>query len=388
MDEPTSSLSDNEAQILFSIIDKLKAQGKAVVYISHRMEEIMRVSDEISVMRDGRYIRTLARGETTIDELIALMVGREMSAMFPPRTVPYVRPAAPRLEVRGLRQPGRFEAVSFKVHPGEVVGFFGLIGAGRSEVMDVLFGVQQGAGEVLIDGRPVRLRSPADAIDHGIAFVTENRKEQGLVLSQSIIHNITMVQVHRGRGGALLTREREERQLAEGLVQRMAIKVSSLHQPASELSGGNQQKIVFAKWLALKPRILILDEPTRGVDVGAKFEIYGVIRELAAAGTAVILVSSELPEVLAMSDRLMVMRNKQLVHQFDTTGLSQQAVMSLATGAAAACRTPRPIPPPCRRNRAQATPRPTGCARESAMRAPSAACWRWACCSRCCRRTS
>lgn len=333
MDEPTSSLSDSEAQILFTLIARLKAEGRAIIYVSHRMDEIMRISDEITVMRDGSSICTLARDETDIGALIALMVGRQMQDIYPPRGPAPDRSTRALLQVRGLGLAGRFEGIDFEVHAGEIVGFFGLVGSGRSDVMDALFGMHRCTGSILMHGRPLRLRSPADAIGQGMAFVTENRKEQGLVLDQSVQHNICMVQVHSGRGGALLTDEAAEQSLARACVQRLKIRVAGLHQPVRQLSGGNQQKIVFAKWLAMRPRLLVLDEPTRGIDVGAKFEIYALIRELAAAGTAVILVSSELPEALAMSDRLLVMRNKRLVQSLDTLHLRQETVMAHATGA-------------------------------------------------------
>lgn len=333
MDEPTSSLSDSEAQILFTLTARLKAEGRAIIYVSHRMDEIMRISDEITVMRDGSSICTLARDETDIGALIALMVGRQMQDIYPPRGPAPDRSTRALLQVRGLGLAGRFEGIDFEVHAGEIVGFFGLVGSGRSDVMDALFGMHRCTGSILMHGRPLRLRSPADAIGHGVAFVTENRKEQGLVLDQSVQHNICMVQVHSRRGGALLTDEAAEQSLARACVQRLKIRVAGLHQPVRQLSGGNQQKIVFAKWLAMRPRLLVLDEPTRGVDVGAKFEIYALIRELAAAGTAVILVSSELPEALAMSDRLLVMRNKRLVQSLDTLHLRQETVMAHATGA-------------------------------------------------------
>lgn len=333
MDEPTSSLSDSEAQILFTLTARLKAEGRAIIYVSHRMDEIMRISDEITVMRDGSSICTLARDETDIGALIALMVGRQMQDIYPPRGPAPDRSTRALLQVRGLGLAGRFEGIDFEVHAGEIVGFFGLVGSGRSDVMDALFGMHRCTGSILMHGRPLRLRSPADAIGHGVAFVTENRKEQGLVLDQSVQHNICMVQVHSGRGGALLTDEAAEQSLVRACVQRLKIRVAGLHQPVRQLSGGNQQKIVFAKWLAMRPRLLVLDEPTRGIDVGAKFEIYALIRELAAAGTAVILVSSELPEALAMSDRLLVMRNKRLVQSLDTLHLRQETVMAHATGA-------------------------------------------------------
>jgi ribose transport system ATP-binding protein len=333
MDEPTSSLSDREAEILFNIVMNLKARGKAVVYISHRMDEIMRISDDISVMRDGRYISTSDKNETTIGALINLMVGREMSDVYPRRSEAYVQPAHPLLEVRGLTLEGKFADIGFAVHPGEILGFFGLIGAGRSDVMNALFGVGRPTGDIVMDGKRLKLRSPERAIAAGIAFVTEDRKHEGLVLMHSIAQNITMASFERKGSRFGLLSSRFERNETNAAIERMNIRASSADQPVGDLSGGNQQKVVFSKWLALQPKVLILDEPTRGVDVGAKFEIYRVIRELAAAGTAIILVSSELPEALAMSDRLVVMREKRIVKQFDAAGLSPETVMSYATGA-------------------------------------------------------
>lgn len=333
MDEPTSSLSNQEAEILFGIIEQLKRQGRAVVYISHRMEEIMKVSDDISVLRDGQYIRTLDRNETDIGALIALMVGREMRDIYPPRLDTPPSEQTPLLSVKNLSSRNLFDDVSFDVGRGEVVGFFGLVGAGRSDVMNAIFGMVKSEGRIEINGRHVRINSPVDAIANGIAFVTENRKEQGLVLSQSVMHNISMVKVHYRSKNSSLVQRRDEEDLTRSSVDKLTIKTANVEQAASELSGGNQQKIVLAKWLAIKPAILILDEPTRGVDVGAKFEIYGLIRRLAAQGTAIILVSSELPEVLAMSDRLVVMRTKKAVKEFKCSGLTPELVMSYATGA-------------------------------------------------------
>ncbi|MGI4983030.1 MAG: sugar ABC transporter ATP-binding protein [Janthinobacterium lividum] len=333
MDEPTSSLSDREADILFHIVGKLTCRGCAVVYISHRMDEIMRISDDISVMRDGRYIATVDKRQTTIHDLIAMMVGREMADAYPRRERPFEPPSRPLLSVRHLNVPGKFVDISFDVHAGEVLGFFGLIGAGRSDVMQALFGIRRAQGEIAMDGRPLRLRHPRDAIRAGIGFVTEDRKHQGLVLMHSIAHNVTMASfMSEGSRFGILSRK-FEREQADLAIAQMKIRAAGPHQAVGQLSGGNQQKVVFSKWLALKPRLLILDEPTRGVDVGAKFEIYSVIRELAAAGTAVILVSSELPEALAMSDRLIVMREKRIVQQIDAAGLTQETVMAHATGA-------------------------------------------------------
>lgn len=331
MDEPTSSLSDSEADILFSIIDKLKQRDCAVIYISHRMDEIMRVSDDISVLRDGEFIATHDKRQTDIHRLIAQMVGREMTNIYPPRIgEPPTADKPPVLEVLALSREKLFHDINFSVRAGEVLGFFGLVGSGRSDVMKAIFGLTGYQGEIRIDDAVVAIRNPKQAIEQGIAFVTENRKEEGLVL----MHDVNMNTHHiafQYAGSRLIHPKREEVQTQQA-IRRMNIKVSSPHQLVSTLSGGNQQKIVLAKWLEKVPRILILDEPTRGVDVGANFEIYNVIRQLAAQGTAIILISSELPEVMALSDRLVVMRAKQIAEIFATGGLTQTQVMTAATG--------------------------------------------------------
>ncbi|MBT0782378.1 sugar ABC transporter ATP-binding protein [Paracoccus sp. pheM1] len=333
LDEPTSSLSDSEAEILFRIIDRLKARGTAIIYISHRMEEIMRLSDDITVIRDGAYVATRARDETCIEELIALMVGRRMDEIYPPRLSPV--PGAdmpPMIAVRGLSCAGRFRDVGFEVRPGEILGFFGLIGSGRSDVMNALFGMRQAGGEIRIDGKPARLRNPAEAIAAGIGFVTENRKEEGLALGAPVRSNISMAALDgfAGKGGFL--RFGSERRAARAEVQRLGVRTNSLETLAGKLSGGNQQKIVLAKWLLTRPRVLILDEPTRGVDVGAKFEIYRIIRELAAEGTAILLVSSELPEVLGLADRIAIMAEGELRATLARRDLTPELVMAHATG--------------------------------------------------------
>ncbi|EIM95576.1 ABC transporter-like protein [Paraburkholderia hospita] len=287
-------------------------------------------------MRDGQYICTHDKAETTIGALINLMVGREMSDVYPPRVKPLDTTQSPLLEVKTLTIEGKFYDISFNVWPGEIVGFFGLIGAGRSDVMKALFGMGRPAGQIIMGGRTLRLRSPESAISAGIAFVTEDRKHEGLVLMHSIAHNVTMASFERkGSRFGVLSSRFEQNETREAIT-RMKIRTAGPHQTVGDLSGGNQQKVVFSKWLALRPKVLILDEPTRGVDVGAKFEIYRVMRELADSGTSIILVSSELPEALAMSDRLVVMREKRLVKEFETGGLSQETVMSYATGAAQA----------------------------------------------------
>ncbi|SCM76999.1 fused D-xylose transporter subunits of ABC superfamily: ATP-binding components [uncultured Pleomorphomonas sp.] len=332
LDEPTSSLTDAETEILFSIIGRLKAKGVAVIYISHRMEEIMRLSDDITVIRDGEYIATRQRENVTIDELIAMMVGRKMDEIYPPRLgAAPAESEAPILSVEGLSRDGEFEGVSFEVRKGEILGFFGLIGSGRSEVMNALFGMKAASGSIRIDGEPATIASPVDAIGRRIAFVTENRKEEGLVLAHSVEWNISMAALGRFAAALGFMRNRAERRAAREEVSRLTIKTASVDTPVGSLSGGNQQKAVLAKWLLTQPRILILDEPTRGVDVGAKFEIYKIIRQLAAEGTAILLVSSELPEVLGMSDRLVVMHEGRLSATL-SGGATPEAVMAHATG--------------------------------------------------------
>ncbi|HEV7310043.1 sugar ABC transporter ATP-binding protein [Ensifer sp.] len=331
LDEPTSSLSDSEAEILFQIIARLKSRGVAVIYISHRMEEIMRLSDDITVIRDGEYVSTHDRNDVTIEALIALMVGRRMDEIYPPRT--HERSAAaPILSVDGLTRDGEFEDISFDVRPGEILGFFGLVGSGRSEVMNALFGMKAATGTVRLEGQPVRFRSAAEAIARGIGFVTENRKEEGLVLGHSVGWNISMAALSDFTGPLGFTRSRAEREAAATEVGRLAIKTHSLDTPSGSLSGGNQQKIVLAKWLLTKPKVLILDEPTRGVDVGAKFEIYKIIRQLAAEGTAILLISSELPEVLGMSDRVVVMHEGVIGATLSGADLNPETIMAHATG--------------------------------------------------------
>ena len=339
MDEPTSSLSDQEAALLFNLIAKLKEQNYAVVYISHRMEEIKRISDDISILRDGHYVGTYESDTISIDELIAKMVGRQMNAIYPPILKPsesQFTSTQKCLEVEDLASAGQFDALSFHVNKGEVLGFFGLVGAGRSEVMNALFGTLKGSGTIRLNGEKILLNNPAASLASGIAFVTENRKEQGLVLAHSVAHNINMIAVHNHQKEYARLNLKAENKLSLFSVASLAIKTAHIDQAASELSGGNQQKIVLAKCLAIAPTLLILDEPTRGVDVGAKYEIYLLIRQLAALGTAIILVSSELPEVLAMSDRLLVMRAKKIVKQFSCSKeaseqVTPESVMHYAT---------------------------------------------------------
>ena len=332
LDEPTSSLSDAEAEILFRIVGRLTEAGKAVIYISHRMEEIMRLSDDITVMRDGEYVATLEKDKTSIDELIALMVGRQINEIYPPRVGDAPgQDVAPILEVEHISSGRVFQDVSFSVKPGEILGFFGLVGSGRSDVMKALFGMRWYEGTIRLDGNEVALKDPSDAIRQGIGFVTENRKEEGLVLAHAVRANITMAALGSVSSGGFLNRQREG-QCAHEESTRLGVRAASIETTAGTLSGGNQQKVVLAKWLMTRPRVLILDEPTRGVDVGAKFEIYRIIRELAADGTAIIMVSSDLPEVLGLSDRVVIMSRKRVQAIMPRADLTPESVMSFATG--------------------------------------------------------
>ena len=330
-DEPTSSLSDSEVEILFGIIEELKSEGKAIVYVSHKMAEIMRISDDITVMRDGQYIKTVRKAETSIDQLITMMVGREMNEIFPAKSDSLHIGSKAALTVSDLSNSEHFNGINFEVHPGEIIGFFGLVGSGRSEVMNAIFGMLPYDGTISVQGVGVNINSPRVAIDHGIAFVTENRKEEGLVLGHSTHINCNLKSFQDVAKYGLIN-PAEESRITQDSIRKMNIKVNDQSQIVGSLSGGNQQKVVLAKWLEKRPDILILDEPTRGVDVGAKFEIYNIIRQLTDAGTAVIMVSSELPEVLNMSDRLFVMRDKKIVKEIDTNNLSQDQVMVFATG--------------------------------------------------------
>jgi len=336
LDEPTSSLSDAEAELLFATIEKLRAQGTAIVYISHRMEEINRLADDITVIRDGEYVAHFERGQASMDELIALMVGRKMETLYPPPLPANFPPDdAPVLEVNHLTCEGEFENISFSVHRGEILGFFGLIGSGRSDVMNALFGMRTPSGQIQLGGKPLHLCNPADAIAAGIGFVTENRKEEGLVLGASVRANISMASLSDFSSATGLIRFRAEQQASCETVQQLAIRTHDIETLVGTLSGGNQQKIVLAKWLRRKPRLLILDEPTRGVDVGARFEIYRIIRQLAAEGVAIVLVSSDLPEVLGLADRVVVMAKKRITAILSGTDLNAERIMGFATGAMA-----------------------------------------------------
>jgi rhamnose transport system ATP-binding protein len=328
LDEPTASLSAHEVERLFAIVRQTRDRGVAVLFVSHRLDEVFQVCDSATVFRDGRLVTTARTRDLTTADLVRYMVGREV-ALFPKVDTPAGEVF---LEVKGLTRTGVFEDVSFTVRKGEIVGFAGLVGAGRSEVARVLFGVdQRDGGEVILAGDPVHFDSPSAAMAVGIAYVPEDRHQQGLVLDFPITANVTLPILARLFPG-LLMRGPAERTLAQGYADRLRIRMTGVDQPANALSGGNQQKVVIAKWLATEPHILILDEPTRGIDIGAKVEVHRIISELAASGLGIILISSDLPEVLAMSDRIIVLHEGRVTAEIARDGATEERVMYAATG--------------------------------------------------------
>ncbi len=334
MDEPTAALTDRETDALFVLIRKLKAENVAFVYISHRLEELPRIADRITVIRDGRGIETRDAADMPPDDLVRLMVGRALEAHFP--ELPSLAPDAPvRLAVRDLRAASNVNGVSFEVRAGEIVGLAGLVGAGRTEIVRAIAGADvPSGGTVAIDGREVTIRSPHAGIDAGIAFITEDRKAQGLVLGMTVRENTTLAHLATYSRGPFVDRSAEvaitNREIAE-----LTIRTPSSEQTVRNLSGGNQQKVVLAKWLTGDARVFLFDEPTRGVDVGAKAEIYALMLQLLARGAAIVMVSSELPEVLGMSHRVLVVRGGTIVAEFARADATPDAVIAAAAGVAA-----------------------------------------------------
>jgi ABC-type sugar transport system ATPase subunit len=333
MDEPNSSLTEPETQRLFEVIRQLKARDVAIIYVSHRIEEVLAIADRITVLRDGGYVGTLARQEATVDKVIGMMVGRELTRATATdgRQIGDVL-----LDVRGLRRKGVIEDVSFTVQRGEIVGLAGLVGAGRSETVRMIFGADSyDAGQILLEGRPVHFKSPKDAIRHGLGMVPEDRKKLALFLSKPVRWNISMAELPRISPWGWIS-SRRENELARDFVERLRIRVPHIETVARNLSGGNQQKTVLARWLATRPKLLILDEPTHGVDVGAKAEIYEMMRDLARQGIGIILISSELPEILAMSDRIVVMHEGRVTAVINRAEATEDKIMAYATGIAGA----------------------------------------------------
>jgi rhamnose transport system ATP-binding protein len=329
MDEPTAALSSAEVARLFDVVRTLLDQGAAVLFISHRLEEVFSICQRVTIMRDGRFVRTDAVGDLTVDTIIRSMVGRDLSALFPKTPTP---PGEAVLQVERLTREGVFTDVSFDVHAGEIVALAGLVGAGRSEVARAIFGIdRRDAGSVRIRGRELPAASPIAAMDAGVGFVPEDRRQQGLVMDLGIDHNIALASLDRlGRLG--LIRRSAERMLATEWAGRLQLKYGHLANPAWTLSGGNQQKAVLAKWLARRPALLIIDEPTRGIDVGTKAEVHRILDELVSQGVAVLMISSELPEVLGMADRVLVIREGRLVAELARADADEASVVRAATG--------------------------------------------------------
>jgi len=328
-DEPTASLTDVEKVVLFDIIRDLRAHGVGIVYISHRMDEIFAISDKISVLRDGSYRGSRVTAETDEDEVTQLMIGRSLETGH---AVNVATPGPVALEVRGLSCGELFQDVSFKVHSGEVVGFYGLVGAGRTEIAETLFGLRRPtAGTILLEGAEVRIASPIDAIAKGISLVPEDRKEQGLVLGMNCKENMTLPQVGDLTTGPFVSNGAEVA-IFDQYRDRLQIKTPHWRQRVGNLSGGNQQKIVIGKWLSMAPKVLIVDEPTRGIDVGSKAEIHNLIRDLAAQGYAIIVISSEMPEVLRVSDRVIAMFHGQIIRDFSAAEVNEDNLVQAISG--------------------------------------------------------
>lgn len=328
MDEPTSALTDKETMTLFNTIRLLKEQGVTVLYVSHRLEEIFRIADRVSVLRDGKYIGTLNVAESTIDQIIRKMVGRELGEMVQ-RTGKSLE--HPILEVNGLTCQGRFYDVNFSVHSGEILGFFGLQGAGTSDVGRALFGLQRvDGGQLRLDGHVIRIATPADSIKQGFGFVPSDRRAEGLVSLMDVRSNIAIVRLNEFSRFGFIDR-RKLHQVAQQYANSLKIIHPGLDQLVSKLSGGNQQKVILARWLAAKPRLLILEEPTRGIDVGAKAEIHKILDGLAKEGMGIVMVSSELPEILRMCDRIIVMYQGHITGEFERGRATAEKVMSCAT---------------------------------------------------------
>ncbi len=331
MDEPTSAITGREVAKLFEIIQGLKARGMAIIYISHKMDEIFRISDTITVLRDGQYIETRPARELDHDTLVKLMVGRKISEMFPKRNVAAGGEVI--FEVEGLTRRGLFENITFNVKKGEVFGVAGLMGAGRSEVMETIFGLRHpDAGAIRIRGREIQIKSPADGIRHHIAFITEDRQLKGLNLKASVRDNVTLVSLKSFSLFGQFLQFKKENAVVDTEIEKLRIKARHRNQIVRTLSGGNQQKVVLAKWLLTEPEIIILDEPTRGIDIGAKAEIYKIIAQLTEKGATVIMISSELEEILGMCDRVIVLYHGRITAEFERSAFNQENIIKAAMG--------------------------------------------------------
>ena len=329
MDEPTAALSHKEIEELYALVEQLKSDGKAILFISHKFDEIFQIADHYTVFRDGELVGNGAISETSSTQLVELMVGRNVDSVFPPRNSDLGETV---LTVKGYSHPTEFNDINFSLRRGEILGFYGLVGAGRSECMQALFGITRPSdGALYINDKPVTPRNPADAIAHGLVYVPEDRGKQGAITGLPIVGDISLPSLketsHKG-----FVRLAREYALARQYTERLEVRAAALDQPVRELSGGNQQKVVIAKWLATQPTVIILDEPTKGIDIGSKAAVHAFMRELASQGLAVIMVSSEIPEVVGMSDRIIVMREGRQVAEFDRTDATPENLVRAAAG--------------------------------------------------------
>ena len=329
MDEPTAALTERETDRLFDVMRKLKNKGVSIIYISHRMEEVFANCDTITVMRDGQTISSRPTEETNMDQIVGDMVGRVMSEYYPARTNV---PGDEVFRVEGFTQPGVFQDISFNLRKGEILGVAGLMGAGRTEIMRAIFGVDpHESGKLYFEGKEIHIKNPGDAIRQGFGFITENRKTEGLILDFSIERNIALPSEERLAKNHVIN-DKNEFDFSSELSKRLGVKAQDINLSASTLSGGNQQKVVIAKWVGMHPKLLILDEPTRGIDIGAKKDIYDLMNELTANGVSIIMVSSELPEVIGMSDRILVIHEGRAAGIVEHKDATQTRIMTLATG--------------------------------------------------------
>lgn len=329
MDEPTSSITEGEVKVLFEQINKLRDRGITIIYISHKLDELMEIGDRASVMRDGKLISTDDVKNLTKSEIITRMVGRTMDDVYPVKTAPVGEAI---LEIKNLYKEGVFRDVNITLHKGEILGIAGLVGAGRSEVFRTVFGLDKfDSGEIIYFGEKINIKSVADSIDKGIMMLTEDRKGEGLVLCRSVGENISLPNLNEYLRGNLIDQKKESRDALQ-MAEKLGIKTPTLKTPAGSLSGGNQQKIVIAKWLLKNPKVLIMDEPTRGIDVGAKYEIYKLMCELAAEGIGIVMISSELPEIIGISDRAVIMCEGHITGEIKRKDFSQEKIMRYAVG--------------------------------------------------------
>lgn len=330
MDEPTTALTDVETDNLFKVINKLKSENMSVVYISHRMDEIFQICDRITVLRDGKYIGDVKTKDITKDDLISMMVGRKLEEQFPYRKSPEGRIL---LKVENLSYDEKVCDVSFEARSGEILGISGLMGSGRTEMAKTIFGeYKKSSGTIIVDGEEVKIHSPKDAIEKGVCYLSEDRKKEGLILGMSVGHNMTLANLKKYENGIKRINKVQESKSIQEFIKKLSIKTPSSEQLIKYLSGGNQQKVILAKWLMLAPKVLIIDEPTRGIDVGAKKEIYEVLNELKSMGKSIIMISSDMAEILGICDRILIMHEGEIAGELSRAEASQEAIMKYAVG--------------------------------------------------------